>query len=77
MHLIADAKCDVRCRWVFGDTFVEIVRLWPEDPRKRFVVKFEGRGRARLWRRLPRVTLPSLARDLQPELRPVRVLGAR
>ncbi len=33
MRLIADAKCDVRVRpgWVFGDTFVAIVRLRPED----------------------------------------------
>ncbi|KAI9454451.1 HECT-domain-containing protein [Lactarius psammicola] len=44
MRLIADAKCDVRVRrgWVFEDSFSAIMRLRPEDLRKRLMVKFEG-----------------------------------
>ena len=44
MRLIADAKCDVRVRrgWVFEDSFAAIMRLRPEDLRKRLMVKFEG-----------------------------------
>ena len=44
MCLIADAKCDVRVRrgWVFEDSFAAIMRLRPEDLRKRLMVKFEG-----------------------------------
>ncbi len=43
MRLIADAKCDMHVcrRWVFRDTFVAIMRLHPEDLRKRLIVKFE------------------------------------
>ena len=44
MRLIADAKCDVRVRrgWVFEDSFAAIMRLRPDDLRKRLMVKFEG-----------------------------------
>ncbi|KAN0132216.1 hypothetical protein V8E53_009982 [Lactarius tabidus] len=44
MRLIADAKCDVRvrCGWVFEDSFAAIMRVRPEDLRKRLMVKFEG-----------------------------------
>ncbi|KAN0132127.1 hypothetical protein V8E53_010046 [Lactarius tabidus] len=45
MLLIADAKfyVRVRCGWVFGEnSFVVIMRLWPEDLRKCLMVKFEG-----------------------------------
>jgi E3 ubiquitin-protein ligase NEDD4 len=44
MRLIADAKCDVRVRrgWVFEDSFAAVMRLRPEDLRKRLMVKFEG-----------------------------------
>ena len=44
MRLVADAKCDVRVRraWVFEDSFTAIMRLRPEDLRKRLMVKFEG-----------------------------------
>jgi E3 ubiquitin-protein ligase NEDD4 len=44
MRLIADAKCDVRVRrgWVFEDSFAAIMRVRPEDLRKRLMVKFEG-----------------------------------
>ena len=44
MRLFADAKCDVRVRrgWVFEDSFPAIMRLRPEDLRKRLVVEFEG-----------------------------------
>jgi E3 ubiquitin-protein ligase NEDD4 len=44
MRLVADAKCDVRVRrgWVFEDSFAAIMRLRPEDLRKRLMVKFEG-----------------------------------
>ena len=44
MRLIADAKCDVRVRrgWVFEDSFSAIMRLRPDDLRKRLMVKFEG-----------------------------------
>ena len=44
MRLTADAKCDVRVRrgWVFEDSFTAIMRLRPEDLRKRLMVKFEG-----------------------------------
>ncbi|KAI0294622.1 hypothetical protein B0F90DRAFT_1890995, partial [Multifurca ochricompacta] len=44
MRLIADAKCDVRVRrgWVFEDSFTAVMRLRPEDLRKRLMVKFEG-----------------------------------
>ncbi len=44
MRLVADSKCDVRVRrgWVFEDSFSAIMRLRPEDLRKRLMVKFEG-----------------------------------
>jgi len=44
MRLIADAKCDVRVRRgsVFEDSFTAIMRLRPDDLRKRLMVKFEG-----------------------------------
>jgi E3 ubiquitin-protein ligase NEDD4 len=44
MRVIADAKCDVRVRrgWVFEDSFTAIMRLRPDDLRKRLMVKFEG-----------------------------------
>jgi E3 ubiquitin-protein ligase NEDD4 len=44
MRMIADAKCDVRVRrgWVFEDSFASVMRLRPEDLRKRLMVKFEG-----------------------------------
>ena len=44
MRVIADAKCDVRVRrgWVFEDSFTAVMRLRPEDLRKRLMVKFEG-----------------------------------
>ncbi|KAH9020059.1 HECT-domain-containing protein [Lactarius hengduanensis] len=44
MRLVADAKCDVRVRrgWVFEDSFAAIMRVRPEDLRKRLMVKFEG-----------------------------------
>ena len=44
MRLVADAKCDVRVRrgWVFEDSFAAIMRLRPDDLRKRLMVKFEG-----------------------------------
>jgi len=44
MRLIAGAKCDVRvCRqWVFEDSFAAVMRLWPEDLRKRLIVRFES-----------------------------------
>lgn len=44
MRVNADAKCDVRVRrgWVFEDSFAAIMRLRPEDLRKRLMVKFEG-----------------------------------
>jgi E3 ubiquitin-protein ligase NEDD4 len=44
MRLVADAKCEVRvrCGWVFEDSLAAIMRLRPEDLRKRRVVKFEG-----------------------------------
>ncbi|KAI9508971.1 hypothetical protein F5148DRAFT_822211 [Russula earlei] len=44
MRVIADAKCDVRVRrsCVFEDSFASVMRLRPEDLRKRLMVKFEG-----------------------------------
>jgi E3 ubiquitin-protein ligase NEDD4 len=44
MRVITDAKCDVRVRrgWVFEDSFTAIMRLRPDDLRKRLMVKFEG-----------------------------------
>ena len=44
IHLLADSKCDVHVRrgWVFEDSFMAIMRLRPEDLRKRLMVKFEG-----------------------------------
>jgi len=44
MRPIADAKCGVRVRrgWIFEDSFAAIMRLRPEDLRKRLTVKFEG-----------------------------------
>ncbi|KAN0132131.1 hypothetical protein V8E53_010050 [Lactarius tabidus] len=44
MCLISDARCDVRVRrqLVLEDSFTEIMRLRPEDLKKRLMVKFDG-----------------------------------
>ncbi|KAI0049149.1 HECT-domain-containing protein [Auriscalpium vulgare] len=57
MRVVADSKCEVRVRrgWVFEDSFAAVMRLRPEDMRKRLMVKFDGEdgldygGVAREW----------------------------
>ncbi|KAI0064968.1 HECT-domain-containing protein [Artomyces pyxidatus] len=44
MRVSAESKCELRVRrgWVFEDSFAAIMRLRPEDLKKRLMVKFEG-----------------------------------
>ncbi|KAI0319606.1 hypothetical protein OF83DRAFT_1281822 [Amylostereum chailletii] len=44
MRLITESKAEVRLRrgWVFEDSFASVMRLRPEDLKKRLMVRFEG-----------------------------------
>lgn len=44
MRLITESKAEVRVRrgWVFEDSFASVMRLRPEDLKKRLMVRFEG-----------------------------------
>ncbi|KAI0030488.1 hypothetical protein K488DRAFT_54121, partial [Vararia minispora EC-137] len=44
LRLVTDAKAEVRVRrgWVFEDSFAAVMRLRPEDLKKRLMVRFEG-----------------------------------
>ncbi|VDB98127.1 unnamed protein product [Peniophora sp. CBMAI 1063] len=44
LRLVNDAKAEVRVRrgWVFEDSFAAVMRLRPEDLKKRLMVRFEG-----------------------------------
>lgn len=69
MRLIADVMCDLRVRseWFFEDSFGAIMRLRPEDLRKRLWSSSRVRTRSTMVAS-PGVVFPSLARNVQPEL---------
>ena len=87
-----NCQIKVRRNHIFEDSYAEIMRQTPNDLKKRLMIKFDGEdgldsgGLSRcvdcmtIGRKLTlnqRILLPSLARDVQPFLLPVRVLRAR